>query len=109
MSHDFARELRKSMTDAERHLWHRLRRSQIDGCRFRRQAVIGRYVVDFVCFEKRLVIELDGGQHLEQQEYDSDRTAWLESQGFRVLRYWNHEVFKELDAILEVISRSLRA
>jgi very-short-patch-repair endonuclease len=95
------------MTDAERHLWSHLRRRQIAEAKFPRQACIGRYIVDFVCFEKKLVIELDGGQHAEQVEYDEQRTNWLTSQGFRVLRFWNHEVFEDLDAVLEVICSTL--
>src|SRR3954449_12977939 len=109
MSRDFARDLRKNMTDTERHLWHRLRQRQLDGCRFRRQAPIGPYIVDFVCFERGLVIELDGGQHAERRERDDERTRRLNSQGFRVLRYWNHELFEDLDAILEAITLALVA
>jgi very-short-patch-repair endonuclease len=89
-----ARKLRKNMTDAERALWARIRRRQILDCKFRRQQPLGDYIVDFVCLEKKLIIELDGGQHIEQEEYDSRRTHWLEEQGFRVLRFWNHDVFK---------------
>jgi very-short-patch-repair endonuclease len=91
------------MTDAERHLWRHLCRRQVADAKFRRQACIGRYIVDFVYFEKKLVIELDGGQHTEQVEYDEQRTSWLNSQGFRVLRFWNHEVFEDVDSVLEVI------
>jgi very-short-patch-repair endonuclease len=95
------------MTDAERHLWSHLRRRQLVEAKFRRQASIGRYIVDFVCFEEKLIIELDGGQHTEQVEYDEQRTSWLNSQGFRVLRFWNHEVFEDLDSVLEVILNAL--
>ena len=98
-----ARELRKNPTDAERRLWRTLRYRQVLGCRFRRQAEIGPYIVDFVCFEKRLVIEVDGGQHAGQEEYDAGRTAWLESQGFRVIRFWNNQVLEEIDGVQEVI------
>jgi very-short-patch-repair endonuclease len=106
---DFARNLRKNSTVAERSLWSILRCEQFKGYKFRRQAAIGDYVVDFVCFSNDLVIELDGGQHNEElaKRYDLLRTAWLESQGFRVLRYWNHEVFENLDGIVEVIWRAL--
>ena len=108
MNRDRARQLRKNMTDAERHLWSYLRRRQIAETKFRRQACIGRYIVDFVCFEKKLVIELDGGQHTEQVEHDEQRTGWLTSQGFRVLRFWNHEVFEDLESVLEVIWSTLK-
>jgi very-short-patch-repair endonuclease len=95
------------MTDAERRLWGQLRSRQVAGVKFRRQAPIGNYIVDFVSFERRLVIELDGGQHAERVEYDERRTCWLNSQGFRVLRFWNHRVFEDLEAVLEVIWRRL--
>ena len=90
-----ARQLRKSLTDAERVLWNILRNRQVLGYRFRRQAPIGPYIVDFVCFENRLVIEVDGGQHVEQADYDADRTGWLEGAGYRVIRFWNSQVLEE--------------
>ena len=99
-----ARELRKKMTDAERVLWQYLRLKQIAGYKFRRQCSIGSYVVDFACFEKKLIIELDGGQHIDQMAYDSKRTKWLESQGFHVMRFWNNQVLKETQAVVETIS-----
>ncbi|QDT68023.1 hypothetical protein MalM25_09350 [Planctomycetes bacterium MalM25] len=100
---EFARRLRREMTDAERVLWRALRCKQLEGLKFRRQAAIGDYIVDFVCFEKQLVVELDGGQHNEpkSQRYDEQRTRWLESQGYRVLRYWNHEVLGNVEPIIE--------
>ena len=98
-----ARQLRKSPTDAEKALWNILRNRQISGYRFRRQAPIGRYIVDFVCFENRLVIEVDGGQHLERAKYDAGRTAWLESAGFRVIRFWNNQVLEETEAVRDAI------
>ncbi|MBI4311255.1 MAG: endonuclease domain-containing protein [Chloroflexi bacterium] len=76
-------------------LWRPLRGRGLEGHKFRRQHPIGKYVVDFVCLEKRLVIELDGSQHLEQQAYDADRTKWLESEVYGVLRFWDNEVFAE--------------
>jgi very-short-patch-repair endonuclease len=96
-----AKQLRKHMTDAERALWRHLRSRQLSGHKFRRQQPIGQYVVDFVCLEKRLVIELDGGQHAEtdQASYDDERTAWLEQNGYRVLRFWNHEVLRSIETI----------
>jgi very-short-patch-repair endonuclease len=102
-----ARALRKNPTEAERALWKHIRLRQLDGHKFRRQQSLGRYIVDFVCFEKKLVIELDGGQHSEQAALDSGRTAWLEAQGFRVLRFWNHEVLKNSEAVTGTIRAAL--
>ncbi len=95
------------MTDAERRLWSCLRSRQLGHARFRRQAPIGPYIVDFVCFEKRLIIELDGGQHAVRVEEDLRRTDWLNSQGFRIIRFWNHHVFEDGEAVLEAISLAL--
>ena len=104
-----ARELRHNPTDAECALWQQLRFWQIDGYKFRRQQPLGKYVVDFICFEKRLVIEVDGGQHAEQEkEYDSQRDAWLVAEGFSVLRFWNDEVLKNIDGVKEVILNKLQ-
>jgi len=102
-----ARALRKSTTEAETVLWSRLRQRRIGGFRFRRQAPIGRFIADFACFEARLVIEVDGGQHTERAEQDAARTRWLESQGFRVLRFWNNQVLREIEGVEEVILREL--
>jgi very-short-patch-repair endonuclease len=107
MYHNLARELRKNMTDAERRLWYHLRYRQIGDSRFRRQAAIGPYIVDFVCFEKRLIIELDGGQHAIHVEEVNRRTDWLNSQGFRVIRFWNNQVFEDGEAVLEAICMAL--
>lgn len=95
-----ARTLRKKSTDAERLLWKHLRMRQLGAYKFRRQQPIGAYIVDFVCLEKRLIIELDGGQHTEQVEYDEKRSAWLRERGYRVLRYWNHEVLKATEVVM---------
>jgi len=94
-----AKALRSRMTDTERFLWQQLRAHRLAGAKFKRQQSIGPYIVDFVCFEARLVIEVDGGQHLDC-DADRIRDAWLESQGFRVLRFWNHEVLTESPAVL---------
>ena len=89
-------------------LWSILRDRQLDGCRFRRQAPIGAYIADFACFSHRLVIEVDGGQHAAARS-DGQCTRWLESQGFRVVRYWNNEVFENLEGVGEAIRETLRA
>jgi very-short-patch-repair endonuclease len=102
-----AKGLRTESTDTEQLLWSKLRRRQVLGHKFRRQQVLGHFIVDFACLEKKLVIELDGGQHAEQQPYDERRSRWLEQHGFRVLRFWDHQVFQELDAILQAIAKAL--
>ena len=98
-----ARNLRRYQTDAEKRLWRYLRNRGLEGRKFRRQHPVGPYIVDFACLEKRLIIELDGGQHALQSEKDAERTEYLESRGFRVLRFWNNQVLKETSAVLEVI------
>ena len=102
-----ARRLRRRATDAERRLWRALRNRRMAGAKFRRQHPVGRYIVDFVCLEHRLAIEVDGGQHILQAEHDEKRTAFLASQGFRVLRFWNHDVLLRTDEVLEAIYRAL--
>lgn len=103
---DFARQLRRDATLVERRLWYRLRRSQL-GVRFRRQQPIGPFVVDLVCLSRRLVIELDGGQHVVAAEADARRTRFLESQGYRVIRFWNHEVIENTEGVLARIAEVL--
>jgi very-short-patch-repair endonuclease len=90
----------------ERRLWYRLRGSQL-GARFRRQQPIGPFVVDFVCLQARLIVELDGGQHLAEAEADARRTRFLEGQGYRVVRFWNHEVVENLEGVLTGIQEAL--
>jgi very-short-patch-repair endonuclease len=102
-----ARELRNNLTDAERKLWWKLRYRQVGGYRFRRQVPIGRYIVDFACLSHRLLIELDGSQHGENIAYDRVRTRWLESRGYRVLRFWNGDVLQDVEGVLEAIYRVL--
>ncbi|MFH0342769.1 MAG: endonuclease domain-containing protein, partial [Chromatiales bacterium] len=102
-----ARALRKNSTEAERCLWSRLRGRRLEGAKFRRQPVLGPYVVDFLCLEPRLVIEVDGGQHAEQVSNDLQRTESLKGLGYRVIRFWNHEVLGDLDAVLESIRAAL--
>ena len=102
-----ARLLRRNPTQAEQRLWSALRRRQLESLRFRRQVPIRPYVVDFVCFAKRLVIEIDGGQHAREADRDTVRTAWLESRGFRVLRFWNNDVLANTEGVVETIRRAL--
>jgi len=100
-----ARELRRNLTDAESLLWRELRMRTL-GVKFRRQVPIGSYIVDFACLQRRLIIELDGGQHLESAA-DAERDRWLRTQGFRVLRFWNNDVFRNLQGVLETIAGHL--
>ncbi len=101
-----SRNLRKHQTEAEGKIWRRLRSRQVADCKFRRQHVIGAYIVDFFCLERRLVIEIDGGQHADSGA-DAARTRFLESQGFMVIRFWNNEVLNSLDEVVEEIYRVL--
>jgi very-short-patch-repair endonuclease len=103
------RRLRQNPTEAEIRLWSKLRLKQIGGHRFRRQVPIGPYIVDFICLARRLVIEVDGGQHAAESDRDDVRTAWLERQGFRVHRFWNNEVLGNTDGGLAVIADHLAA
>ena len=102
-----AKTLRSKQTEAEQRLWYHLRAHRFEGLKFKRQKPIGRYIVDFICVERRLIIEIDGGQHSEQVKYDHDRDTWLRSQGYTVLRFWNHEVMQQLESVLEQIRLSL--
>lgn len=97
-----ARALRQAMTDAEKALWRRLRHDQL-GVRFRPQHPIGPYIADFVCRPVRLIVEVDGGQHAVDSRRDQSRDTWLKEQGFTVLRFWNHEVLGDTDAVVNSI------
>jgi adenine-specific DNA-methyltransferase len=99
--------LRRQQTDVESKLWMRLRDRQLCGAKFRRQHPIGPCIVDFCCTDRGLVVELDGSQHAEQATADQVRTRFLEANGYRVVRFWNHEVLEQMDAILEEIIRLL--
>jgi very-short-patch-repair endonuclease len=101
----FARYLRQRQTETEKLLWFNLRNKKLNGIKFKRQSLIGPYIVDFVSFKKMLVIELDEGQHNSPNVIVKDkvRTAYLERLGFKVVRYWDNEVFNQLDAVLEDI------
>jgi very-short-patch-repair endonuclease len=109
MANERARQLRNEMTCSERKLWRELSKRQVGGNRFRRQHLVGSYIVDFVCPEKKFIVEVDGGQHAElaQQAHDARRTAWLEAQGFRVFRVSNTEVFDNCDGVVETIYQEL--
>jgi len=104
---DRARSLRVDQTDAEQLLWHHLRNRRLQGWKFRRQNEIGLYVVDFVCPDAGLIVELDGSQHGDQLIYDEARTRKLKEEGYRVLRFWNNEVLTNIDGVLEVLLEAL--
>ncbi len=104
---EFSRALRHLASDAEIRLWAKLRNRQLAGAKFRRQQHVGRYIADFVCAEARLIVEADGGQHASQLAYDEARTAFLQREGYRVLRFWNNHVLKNTDAVLEDFYQAL--
>jgi very-short-patch-repair endonuclease len=109
MTNERARALRKNMSEAERKLWRGLRHKRLDGARFRRQHPIGRFIVDFVCLERRLVVEVDGGQHTEDAQvvYDARRDRWLEAEGYRVMCVATAEVYVNVDGVLDTIWAAL--
>ena len=98
-----AKELHRNLTPAEEKLWARLRAHRMGDIHFRNQHAIGNYIVDFCAPRKKLIIELDGSQHIEQQEYDSERTDFLKPKGYKVLRFWNNDVVNDMDSVLNVI------
>ena len=100
-------ELRQELTPAETKLWPYLRRLREQGVHFRRQHAIGPYVADFCAPGQRLVIEVDGSQHVEQQDYDDERTVYLKLQGYRVLRFWNNQVMNDMQGVMRVILQAL--
>lgn len=104
-----AGELRLNQTPAEVKLWTRLRAHRLNNVGFRRQHAIGNYITDFCAPTEMLIIELDGNQHLEQEEYDAERTAFLKSKGYRVLRFYNNDVMSDIDKVLEVILENLKS
>ena len=103
-----ARKLRVNQTEAETRLWLRLRGRRLADAKFRRQTPIGHYIVDFICLEAKPIVELDGGQHTVNLAADDERTAWLEGQGFRVLRFWNNDVLANIEGVIERILMALR-
>ena len=106
----YSRELRKNMTDAEIHLWLKLRRKQLNSCQFYRQRIIGQYIVDFYCPGAKLIIELDGSQHYtgEMVERDSKRDEYLKNRGLKVLRFTDTDVLKNIDGVLEAILENIK-
>jgi very-short-patch-repair endonuclease len=105
--HEYARQLRREQTDAEGRLWAQLRLRRLGGYRFRRQFPIGNFIVDFCCREKHLVVEVDGGQHLERAAADRNRSELIEARGYRVLRFWNSDVLSNMEGVLEQILSAL--
>ena len=101
-----ARQLRRNATDAEKRLWRCLR-EKLPQLKWRRQMPVGPYFADFACFSEKLIVELDGGQHDSQADYDYDRTRFLQREGYRVMRFWNNDVLTNIDGVLEQISLSL--
>ena len=99
-------QLRKKSTPAERKLWSKIRDDQL-GVNFRRQHAVGNYIPDFVCIEKKLILELDGSHHLEQQEYDEERTKYLNSLGYKVIRFWNNDVMNNMDGVILSIIQAI--
>lgn len=101
----YAKDLRKRSTDAELALWSRVRGRHLCGLKFRRQHPMGKYIVDFICLESKVIIELDGGQHADPEikAYDRQRDDWLENEGYKILRFWDNDVLSNTDGIVEVI------
>jgi very-short-patch-repair endonuclease len=104
---DRGRRLRAESTEEERKLWKKLRATRFSGYKFRRQHRIGPYFADFCCVKRRLIVELDGSQHVDQKEEDAARTAYLNVQGYRVIRFWNEQVNREIDDVLEAVYAAL--
>ena len=100
-------KLRKELTPAEKKLWAYLRGDKLNGVNFRRQHAIGNFIPDFVSIKRRLIIELDGSQHLEQAEYDIERSKYFESLGYKVVRFWNNQVENDINGVIRVIEFSL--
>ncbi|HSL29253.1 MAG TPA: endonuclease domain-containing protein [Anaerolineales bacterium] len=104
----YAIQLRKQSTLAESKLWSRIRNDQL-GVNFRRQHAIGKYISDFCSPQAKLILELDGSQHLEQEEYDAERTRYLESQGYKVIRFWNRDVMNDIESVIRAIMHAMES
>ena len=102
-----AKQLHRNMTPAEVKLWARLRAHRLEGIHFRNQHAVGKYIVDFCAPRKKLIIELDGSQHLEQEGYDHERTEYLQSKGYQILRFWNNDVMKDIDNVIRAIIQAM--
>ena len=102
-----AKDMRHLATEAEQRFWNRVRAHRLNGHKFKRQYTIGNYIVDFVCLEHLLIVELDGGQHDQQQDYDRERDKFLDAQGYRVMRFWNSDVFENIDGVMDVVLLAL--
>jgi len=100
-----AKQFRRKMTDAERVLWSHLRAKRLNNLKFRRQQPIGNYIVDFICFEKKIIIEVDGGQHMENKKTDLKRTQWLNEKGYRVIRFWNNDIMQNISGVYKEIMK----
>jgi very-short-patch-repair endonuclease len=107
VTYQHAHDLRYNSTEAEANLWTYLRSHRLRNVHFRRQHPIGKYIVDFCAPRQKLIIELDGSQHLDQEDQDMERTSFLASKGYRVIRFWNHEVSNHLDGVIMVIEQAL--
>ncbi|MGN6983469.1 endonuclease domain-containing protein [Neisseria sp. P0008.S010] len=106
--HQRSKAMRQKMSEAEAKLWQHLRAGRLNGHKFRRQQPMGNYIVDFMCVTPKLIVEADGGQHTERAAYDHARTAYLNSLGFTVLRFWNHEILQQTNDVLAEILRMLQ-
>ena len=109
MLRKYQTKLRKHGTAYEELMWSFLRNRKLDGFKFRRQQIVGNYIVDFVCYEKKLIIELDGSQHIENRKYDMNRTCFLKLRGFHVMRFWNGDLFGNMEKITDKILNELLA
>jgi very-short-patch-repair endonuclease len=105
--YEHGRNLRKNPTPAEKKLWSRLKDRQVNGVKFRRQHAIGNYIPDFCAIKEKLIIELDGSQHLEQEEYDNERTKYFESLGYKVIRFWNNQIMNDMNSVILAITYAL--
>ncbi|MCU6249516.1 endonuclease domain-containing protein [Enterobacter cloacae] len=106
--YSYAKQLRRELTKEERRLWYLLRSRRFENYKFRRQHPVGHYILDFACCKARLAVELDGGQHDEKQEYDRQRTRWLNEKGWYVIRFWNNELWDNEETVLEQIRETLQ-
>ena len=111
MANEVARELRKTMSVPERKLWRALSGRKVSGFKFRRQHPNGPYTADFICLERRLVVEVDGSQHAgdDQIEHDKRRTQWLQAEGYRVIRFWSNDVMQSIDGVVQSILDELES